>query len=69
VTAAKKAAGGEDLILRLFEPTGRERTTTVSLPCAGLSKEVILHPFEIRTYRVHLKTGTWTETDLLEKPI
>lgn len=56
-----------DYIIRLFEPTGLERTTTVRLPFAGMEREVRLAPFEIVTLRLDADRRTLTETGLLEE--
>jgi alpha-mannosidase len=69
MTALKKAEASDDLVVRLFEPTGRERTTVVSLPSARLEKEVSLQGFEIRTLRIDVKNRTWTEVNLVEQPV
>ncbi len=69
LAAAKGAEKGSALVLRLFEPTGRKRTTTVSLPFARMSKRIKLDGFEIRTLRVDLGKRTWTEVDLTERPV
>ncbi len=66
VGALKLAEDSEDLVVRLFEPTGRGRTVWVRVPAfdgdalgAGTdaspcrcSFEVVLGPFEIRTLRI-----------------
>jgi alpha-mannosidase len=67
LTALKKAETGNGLIIRLFEPTGTPRSTTVAFPGMKLQKKVILKGFEIRTYHVDIKKRAWTETDLMEK--
>jgi alpha-mannosidase len=67
LAAAKKAERGPELILRLFEPTGRPRTTTVALPFAGAETRVALEGFEIRTLAFHPKTRKFREVDLLER--
>ncbi len=69
LVAAKKAEHGQALILRLFEPTGRRHSTTVLLPFARMKKQVTLNGFEVRTIRVVPQHRTWTETNLMEKPI
>jgi alpha-mannosidase len=66
VTAAKKAEDGDDLILRLFEPTGQPRTATLALPFAGLRREVSLGAFELQTLRVALSAGTFATVGLTE---
>lgn len=67
-TVFKKAEDGEDLVIRLFEPTGRARTTTVILPFVGARMRVKLGAFEIKTLRFNVRRRRFVETDLLEKP-
>ena len=69
LTAVKRAATGDDLIVRLFEPTGQKRTTTLSLPAMGIRKKLSFSPFEIKTLRIHPRTRSVAETDLLERPL
>jgi alpha-mannosidase len=69
VATIKKAEEGNGLVLRLFEPTGRKRTTRIRLPFAKMEKEITLKPFEIRTYHVDIRKRTWTAVDLLERPV
>lgn len=69
MTAAKLAEDGQDLIIRLFEPTGTARETILSLPFCGLQKAIKMGPFEIKTLRINPAERTITETDLLERPI
>jgi alpha-mannosidase len=67
VTAFKKAEGGGDLIVRLFEPTGRSRRTTLSLDCVGVEAQIRMRPFEIKTLRVNRRSGRIREVNLLEE--
>lgn len=67
MAAAKRAEDGNGLIVRLFEPTGQERTVTLSLPFCGMKEEVTLSPFEIKTLRIDPEKKTVVETDLLER--
>jgi len=69
ISALKKAEDGNELIIRLFEPTGRGRTTMLSLPWAGAKKTVRLRAFEIKTLAFNRKTGRFHELDLLERPL
>jgi alpha-mannosidase len=69
VSALKKAEEGSDLIIRLFEPTGKSRTTMLSLPWAGTKKVVRLRAFEIKTLAFNRRTGRFRELDLLERPL
>ena len=65
IPAIKPADDGQGIILRIFNPTAQDRNATIALTTT--SKEVVLRPFEIRTYRVQ---GTqWIETNLMEEPL
>lgn len=67
MSAMKLAEDNNDLIIRLFEPTGRKRTTRLSLPGAGVQAKLAFVPFEIKSLRVNSRTGAVREVDLLEK--
>ena len=69
ITALKKAEDGKNLIIRLFEPTGKKRTTTLSLPWAAAGKKINLSAFEIKTLSFNPRTGIFQELDLLERPL
>jgi len=68
IAAAKIAEKGDDLILRLFNPTGQPRSETLSLPWLGVRQRVKLGAFEIRTLRVKAKVGRIVDVNLLERP-
>jgi alpha-mannosidase len=67
--AMKCAEDGERLILRLFEPTGDNRTTRVTIPPLALEFDVTLRGFEIKTLAIDLETKEVFETDLLERRV
>jgi len=67
ITAMKKSQKGKGLIIRLFEPTGKPRTTIFQLPALGWKKKITLNGFEIKTLRINPKSKSVRETDLLEK--
>lgn len=69
ITAIKRAESNNDLIIRLFEPTGKSGTTVLSLPFMNRKIPVALGGFEIRTLRVKLGTGEVMNTNLLERPL
>lgn len=69
VTAIKKAEDNDDLIIRLFEPTGQERTTVVELPWVPAKTNVTLAPFEIKTLRYSGRQKRFAEVDLLEQSL
>ena len=67
LTAFKKAEDGDELIVRLFEPTGRGRSTTLSLPHLELKHSVRLAPFEIRTLAIDPSSRRVREVNLMEE--
>jgi alpha-mannosidase len=67
LTAFKKAEASEDYIVRLFEPTGEQRVTTISFPALDVRQTVTLGAFEIKTLRLNPESRTLTEVDLLER--
>jgi alpha-mannosidase len=67
ITTLKQAESGEGMILRLFNPTDRPQSTTVSFATA--SRKVTLVPFEICTYRLDITKDRWIETNLIEEPM
>jgi len=69
ITAIKRAERNSELIIRLFEPTGRKRTTVLSLPWLGKKIRITLAGFEIKTLKLNPRTGKYIETDLLERKI
>lgn len=66
-TAIKRAEDNDDLIIRLYEPTGRRRSTTMSIPFADAKTRVTLNAFEVRTIRFSPRTSRFTEVDLIEQ--
>lgn len=69
LTAFKKAEDNDDLIIRLFEPTGTARETTLTLPWAPAETRVRLRGFEVRTLRFEPGTRRFREVDLLERDV
>lgn len=67
ITAIKKAQSNRDLIIRLFEPTGRTRKVTLSLPVIGKKYKITMKGFEIKTLRVNIKKRSISFVNLLEK--
>jgi len=66
VTAVKRAESNSDLIVRLFEPTGKRRKTIVSFPFAKKRIKLNFDGFEIKTLRFNPRTGRIKEVNLLE---
>jgi len=67
LTALKRAEDGRGLIVRLFEPSGRARKTTLSVSAWGIKVPVQMNPFELKTLRIDLSTGVAREVNLLEE--
>jgi alpha-mannosidase len=65
--AMKLAEDGDRLVIRLFEPTGQARYTTVTIPPLDVHFGLTLGGYEVRTLAVDLKTREVFETDLLER--
>jgi len=66
LSAFKKAAdSNEDYIIRLFEPTGQLRSTSIKSDYWGIEKYVELKPFEVKTLRIN--SQNINEVSLLEK--
>lgn len=69
LSALKKEERGSRYILRLFEPTGTARATTVAIPSLQLSQAVQLNGFEIKTFAVDVAQRTWEEVALCEEQV
>ena len=69
ITAIKQAEKNKDIIVRLFEPTGKSRSTVLSLPIIPKKIKISLGGFEIKTLRINTKTGKYREVNLLEKAV
>lgn len=69
LTTLKLAEHGTNVILRLFESTGRARITRVSLPFAGAHMQVRLNGFEIKTLNFNRRSRKFRVVDLLEDPL
>jgi alpha-mannosidase len=69
LSAFKRGAGTRQYIIRLFEPTGTPRKTTINLDALNVSHEVELDGFEVKTFSLEPATGALTETNLMEEPL
>ena len=63
MTTCKPADDGQ-FIIRLFEPTGTPRRTTLRLPFLGIETDVMLDAFEIKTLALDCQNKTIVETSL-----
>ncbi|MGC9347920.1 MAG: glycoside hydrolase family 38 C-terminal domain-containing protein, partial [Anaerolineae bacterium] len=69
LTAFKRAEDSQGYILRLYEPTGTPRVTKLTLPALGLSTQVRMEGFEVKTLRVDPAAATFVEVDLTESEV
>jgi len=69
ITTFKRAEDNNDLIIRLFEPTGKGKKTSLKLPWLNKRISLSLGGFEIKTLRVNPHSGKIREVDLLERPL
>ncbi len=67
LSAGKMSEDGAKLIVRLFEPTGKKRSTTVNIPRLNIAHTVTLNAFEVRTIAVDTASHEVTEVDLMER--
>jgi hypothetical protein len=56
---------GRRLLVRLFEPTGAPRETTLRVPALDITRALAFGPFEVKTLVVDLATRAVCETNLL----
>jgi alpha-mannosidase len=66
VSAFKQAEDGKGFIIRLFEPTGRPRSTTLVIPGLSIRKDLVFEPFEIKTLYLDPVEKHLSEADLME---
>jgi len=64
--AFKKAADSDDFIIRLFEPAGEDRSTTILIPIFKLRQAVSLSKFEVKTFKIDVHEKILIETNLIE---
>lgn len=69
VSAVKKSQVGNDLIIRLFESTGRARQVTVYFDFIPRAVTIKLNAFEIKTLRVKRPSNTIREVNCIEGSI
>ncbi|MHB1627682.1 MAG: glycoside hydrolase family 38 C-terminal domain-containing protein, partial [Bacilli bacterium] len=67
MTTLKRAEDSDDYVIRLFEPTGRSRSTSVMIPVLGIEYVVVLNGFEVKTYRIHADIWAMEEMSLMEE--
>jgi len=67
--AMKVSEDGRFAVLRLFEPTGSARQTTLRIPALDVEASLSLGPFELKTLTVDLASRILRETDLLEEEV
>lgn len=66
LSALKKAEKSEDLILRMYEPTGKARNTVLTISSMDIQEKIDFNPFEIKTIKISQK-GKIDFVDLMEE--
>jgi alpha-mannosidase len=69
ISCLKPAEKGNDLIVRVYEPTGRKRSTTLRIPAIGIKKKIELGAFEVKTFKINQRTRKVREVNLIEKTL
>jgi len=69
LSAFKQAHAGRDYILRLFEPTGKNRSTVIEIPSAGIRQKLRFEGFEIKTYRLDAERRVLSEVSMTEQDL
>ena len=67
LAAMKLAESSNDYIVRLFEPTGKARSTTMRLPWMKRRIKIDLGRFEIKTLRINARSGKISDVNLMEE--
>lgn len=66
IVAFKQAENGIDYVIRLFEPTGRPRKTTLTIPILGIEETLSLGAFEVKSLMVETESNRLREINLIE---
>lgn len=67
LAALKKAEYSDDIIIRLFEPTGSARDVKLESPLLDTDFDIRLDAFEIKTLKLNPDSAELCETNLLEE--
>jgi alpha-mannosidase len=68
LSAVKQAESDKhEFIVRLFESSGRSRRVVVKLPGLGISRKVAFTGFELKTFRINVRTKRMVATNLMEQ--
>jgi alpha-mannosidase len=63
----KKAEQNDHYLIRLFEPTGKNREFSIYLPIFNISEELSIKPFEIKTLLVDVKNKKLQNSTMMEE--
>jgi alpha-mannosidase len=69
IAAIKPAENGKGYILRLFEPTGYERKTTLHIPHCRISKKISFKGFEVKTFLLNPSAKKLSEIEMMEMSV
>lgn len=66
MSACKKAEQTDKIIVRLFEPTGVDRSTIIRIPSMGIEQTLKFSGFEVKTCSINKSTKCICEVSLME---
>ena len=69
LTAFKKAETSENYVIRLYNPTSRERTVLAEIPALGIGDSVSLGSYEVKTMEIDITSKKMREVNLMEDSI
>jgi len=69
ISAIKKTEKGGNIVVRLYEPIGKPRKTSMKMPAINKQFKLSFTPFEVKTLVINPKTGDCKETTMLEGKI
>ncbi|MBE6688353.1 MAG: alpha-mannosidase [Ruminococcaceae bacterium] len=69
LSAFKKAYDSNGYIIRLYNSSDKAQKVSVKISCIGTDKDITFGKFEVKTFRVDTATGSFEETDMIERPV
>jgi hypothetical protein len=66
MTVHKKSEFNNNMVVRLYEPTGKKQIVDMVFPSLGISEKCTLNGFEIQTVGIDIKRKECRQIDLME---
>jgi len=66
MSAVKKSESENNIIVRLFDSSGKRSTGLINIPILKLQKSLNLSPFEIKTFIINIDQKSINEIDVME---